>query len=123
MSYWATTPVKGGKLQEPIFDGDTINTVSMLCVEDALDGAKAALAAKDTKTALAQCAKAEAAAGAEPTLVLAASHDKLFAPAQMSALAAGIPGARFVAVEGGGHLVPMEQPQAVADALADWILG
>lgn len=29
---------KGGKLQEPIFDGDTINTVSMLCVEDALDG-------------------------------------------------------------------------------------
>ena len=61
--------------------------------------------------------------GARPTLVLAASHDKLFAPAQMSALAAGIPGARFVAVEGGGHLVPMEQPQAVADALADWILG
>ena len=29
---------KGGKLHEPIFDGDTINTVSMLCVEDALDG-------------------------------------------------------------------------------------
>jgi len=29
---------KGGKLQEPIFEGDTINTVSMLCVEDAVDG-------------------------------------------------------------------------------------
>jgi phosphoserine aminotransferase len=29
---------KGGKLVEGIFRGDTINTPSMLCVEDALDG-------------------------------------------------------------------------------------
>jgi phosphoserine aminotransferase len=29
---------KNGKLQEPIFNADTINTVSMICVEDALDG-------------------------------------------------------------------------------------
>lgn len=29
---------KGGKLENGIFEGDTINTVSMLCVEDALDG-------------------------------------------------------------------------------------
>jgi len=29
---------KGGKLSEPIFQADTINTPSMLCVEDALDG-------------------------------------------------------------------------------------
>ncbi len=29
---------KGGKLQEGVFQGDTINTVSMLCVEDAVDG-------------------------------------------------------------------------------------
>ncbi len=28
---------KGGKLQEGVFQGDTINTVSMLCVEDAVD--------------------------------------------------------------------------------------
>ncbi|MCB2109274.1 MAG: phosphoserine aminotransferase, partial [Rhodobacteraceae bacterium] len=29
---------KGGKLNAGIFEGDTINTVSMLCVEDAVDG-------------------------------------------------------------------------------------
>ncbi|MDX2145318.1 MAG: phosphoserine transaminase [Rhodospirillaceae bacterium] len=29
---------KGGKLENGIFEGDTINTVSMLCVEDAVDG-------------------------------------------------------------------------------------
>jgi phosphoserine aminotransferase len=31
---------KGGKLMSGIFEGETINTVSMLCVEDALDGLK-----------------------------------------------------------------------------------
>ncbi len=59
--------------------------------------------------------------GSRPTLVVAASHDKLFPPATLSSLAAGIPGARFVSVEGAGHLVPMEKPRAVADALASWM--
>ncbi|MFQ5956130.1 MAG: phosphoserine aminotransferase, partial [Kiloniellales bacterium] len=32
--------VKDGRLNEAIFRGETINTVSMLCVEDAIDGLK-----------------------------------------------------------------------------------
>ena len=36
---------KGGKLIEGIFEGDTINTPSMLCVEDAIDGLRWALSA------------------------------------------------------------------------------
>ena len=33
-----TRMTKGGKLIEGIFKGETINTPSLLCVEDALDG-------------------------------------------------------------------------------------
>jgi len=33
---------KGGKLNRSIFEGDTINTPSLLCVEDYLDGLRAA---------------------------------------------------------------------------------
>jgi phosphoserine aminotransferase len=36
---------KGGKLEEGIFKGETINTPSMLCVEDAIDGLRWAEAA------------------------------------------------------------------------------
>ncbi|HYH21061.1 MAG TPA: phosphoserine transaminase, partial [Azospirillum sp.] len=36
---------KGGKLIEGIFEGETINTPSMLCVEDAIDGLRWALSA------------------------------------------------------------------------------
>lgn len=61
--------------------------------------------------------------GRRPTLLLAASHDKLFTPAALQALADTIPGARCVTIEQAGHLAPMEQPQAVAQVLAHWVRG
>ena len=34
-----------------------------------------------------------------------------------------VPGARQRTIEGAGHLVPMEQPAALARCLVDWIEG
>jgi pimeloyl-ACP methyl ester carboxylesterase len=59
--------------------------------------------------------------GSRPTLVLAAEADKLFAPADVAAYARGIPGAVLHVVANAGHLAPMEQPQAVADQLSQWL--
>lgn len=59
--------------------------------------------------------------GQHPTLVLAGSHDKVFAPDTLAAYAARIPGATVETVQGAGHLAPMEKPQAVALALAGWM--
>ena len=59
--------------------------------------------------------------GSRPTLVLAGSQDKLFTPEALAAYAARIPGAQQRVVGPAGHLAPMEQPRAVAEALAQWM--
>lgn len=59
--------------------------------------------------------------GGRPTLVLAGSHDQLFTPDALATYAARIPGAQQRVVGPAGHLAPMEQPRAVARALALWM--
>ncbi|UUZ66591.1 alpha/beta hydrolase (plasmid) [Polaromonas sp. P1-6] len=59
--------------------------------------------------------------GSRPTLVLAASHDKVFAPDTVAHYAAAIPGAAYALVQDAGHLAPMEKPREVAQHLARWI--
>jgi pimeloyl-ACP methyl ester carboxylesterase len=61
--------------------------------------------------------------GDRPTLVLAATHDRVFAPDTLQRYASEIPGARLHTVERAGHLAPMEQPAAVAAALQAWVEG
>lgn len=67
------------------------------------------------------------AAIAVPTLVVAGSADGLIAPAVTRAIADGIPGAAWGEIPGCGHMVAVEQPEAVAaylDPLLDrWRTG
>ena len=52
-----------------------------------------------------------------PVLVIAGDDDPI-APAEgMEEMARAIPGAQFTVIPGAGHLSPLEQPQAVNDAL------
>src|SRR5438552_1433830 len=52
-----------------------------------------------------------------PILVVAGDDDQI-APAEgMEEMARAIPGAQFTVIPGSGHLSPLEQPQAVNDAL------
>jgi len=55
-----------------------------------------------------------------PTVVVAGAEDAIMPVAMVRELADGIPGARFVLVEGAGHLSTLEQPTAVRAAVHEW---
>lgn len=54
-----------------------------------------------------------------PTLVVAAEHDRIAPPVVGRALAAGIPGARYVELADASHGVPITQPERVDSLLLD----
>ncbi|MFN0164269.1 MAG: alpha/beta fold hydrolase, partial [Burkholderiales bacterium] len=56
-----------------------------------------------------------------PTLVICGREDKVTPPRLSEELAAGIPGAKLEIVDGAGHMLPMEAPDALTDALARWM--
>jgi pimeloyl-ACP methyl ester carboxylesterase len=49
-----------------------------------------------------------------PTTVMVGSRDRLTAPARAAQMVAAIPGARLVTLPGRGHMLPLEDPDAVA---------
>jgi pimeloyl-ACP methyl ester carboxylesterase len=53
-----------------------------------------------------------------PTLVVAAAEDQLRSPEEARELAAGIHAAQLVTIPNAGHLIPLEQPQALANAIS-----
>ena len=54
-----------------------------------------------------------------PTLVICGEHDVIATRDEMRALAAAVPGSRFVEVRDAGHLTPVEQPGAVSAAILE----
>jgi len=57
---------------------------------------------------------------AVPTLVITGERDVISTVAESQAMANAIPGATLVVIPGSGHLTPMENPSAVAQALGDF---
>jgi pimeloyl-ACP methyl ester carboxylesterase len=55
-----------------------------------------------------------------PALVLCGSQDKMTPPEQSRRLAQGLPGARLEILQGAGHMLMQEQPQSVANHLAQF---
>ena len=56
-----------------------------------------------------------------PTLVLSSDQDNTLPNSLSVEMANGIPGAKLVILPNCGHLSPLEQPQATADALVEWL--
>jgi pimeloyl-ACP methyl ester carboxylesterase len=56
-----------------------------------------------------------------PTLVLVGRQDRWSPVAQHEEIAAAIPGAELVVIEDSGHMVTVEQPEAVTQALLAWL--
>jgi 3-oxoadipate enol-lactonase len=58
-----------------------------------------------------------------PALILRGEEDAIATRAESEAMAAAIPGARFVPVPGAGHLAPMENPEAWNAAVRGFLAG
>ena len=56
-----------------------------------------------------------------PVLVLCGAEDRLCPPALSVETARSIPHARLALIEGAGHYVTLERPQAVAEQLSAWL--
>lgn len=55
-----------------------------------------------------------------PTLVIAAEQDRLRSIEESHEIASAIPGADLRIVAGSGHLIPLEDPAALAGVITDW---
>lgn len=58
-----------------------------------------------------------------PVLVMVGSEDRSTPPARAQDIVRAIPGASLVVIDGAGHMIPLEDPQGVNDALVPFVRG
>jgi pimeloyl-ACP methyl ester carboxylesterase len=58
---------------------------------------------------------------AVPTLIIVGKEDVITPPKDAESMAEAIPGAKLVVIPDAGHTTPLEQPDAVAKAMRDWL--
>lgn len=56
-----------------------------------------------------------------PALIIGAEKDKMSPPAFQQELAEALVDAEYVLLEGSGHMIPVEYPEAVAYIISDWL--
>jgi len=56
-----------------------------------------------------------------PTLVVCGEHDAISPPAEMRSIAAAMPRATYVQMEGVGHMAPLEAPSVFNERLERWL--
>ncbi|KPF41437.1 alpha/beta fold hydrolase [Rhizobium sp. AAP43] len=58
-----------------------------------------------------------------PTLIIAAAEDRLRSLEEAEELQAGISGAELCVIQGSGHMLPIEMPQALVGVVVPWLLS
>jgi len=56
-----------------------------------------------------------------PTLVVASTHDRLRSLEEANQLVSTIPNASLRLFDGSGHMIPLEQPQELAETILGWL--
>jgi 3-oxoadipate enol-lactonase len=108
-----------GKLFAPGAAPDVVAAARELALEQGADRLAAAVAAiRDRPDSTALLPEVDV-----PALVLVGTGDALVPAAESEALAAGIPNARLVGLEGAGHLPPLERPQDFSRELLGFLEG
>ena len=89
---------------------ETTRDLFVACPPDARGGFLSAMQAMDVR-------EGHASIGV-PTTVVVGTHDRLTPPRLARQLSDGIAGARLVTLDDAGHMLPLEEPDALADLLA-----
>lgn len=100
-------------------DIDLMGSMRRMCIEAGLDAFENQIAALLTRPEVAELLPAIDC----PTLVAVGSADIWSPPEQHHRIANAIPGAKLVIIPGSGHMLPMEDPNALNEEIAQWLAG